>query len=84
MYSGVNSHNPLDTKTPLASIMDHKREAAIYFILYMIIMTFILLQLFVGFVIVTFQEVGVKTFRKAKLDRNQVRVTTEFMHLVTA
>ena len=38
----------------------------------MIIMTFILLQLFVGFVIVTFQEVGVKTFRETKLNKNQV------------
>lgn len=47
-------------------------EEAIYFLLYMLVMTFVLLNLFVGFVIVTFQEVGVKSFRETKLDRNQV------------
>ena len=73
MYSGVNSRNPLNDRTPLASILENNRQAAIFYILYMITMTFILLQLFVGFVIVTFQEVGVKTFRETKLDRNQVR-----------
>ncbi len=63
---------PNDSQTPLASILENNRPAALYYILYMIVMTFILLQLFVGFVIVTFQEVGVKTFRETKLNRNQV------------
>jgi hypothetical protein len=72
MISGINSRQPNDSRTPLASILENNRPAAFYYILYMIVMTFILLQLFVGFVIVTFQEVGVKTFRKTKLDRNQV------------
>ena len=47
--------------------------SSVYFILYMIVVTFILLNLFVGFVIVTFQRVGVKPFKEANLDRNQVR-----------
>ncbi len=72
MYSGINSRQPNDSRTPLASILENNRPAAFYFIIYMIVMTFILLQLFVGFVIVTFQEVGVKAFRETKLNRNQV------------
>ena len=40
--------------------------------IYMFLMPFVLLNLFVGFVIVTFQKYGVKSFRKTKLDRNQV------------
>lgn len=71
MYSGINSRQPNDSRTPLASILENNRPAAFYFIIYMIVMTFILLQLFVGFVIVTFQEVGVKAFRETKLNRNQ-------------
>ncbi len=53
-------------------MMDSNRAGALYFILYMIFMTFILIQLLVGFVIVTFQQVGIKPFRETKLDRNQV------------
>ena len=73
MYSGVNSRRPLNTQTAVASMQDSSRVAAIYFILYMIFMTFILIQLLVGFVIVTFQQVGIKPYKETKLDRNQVR-----------
>ena len=45
---------------------------SVYFLSYMVVVTFILLNLFVGFVIVTFQKVGVKPFKEANLDRNQV------------
>ena len=47
---------------------------SIYFVGYMVVMAFILLNLFSGFVIVTFQEEGVKEFHQVKLDRNQVRL----------
>ena len=72
MYSGVNSVPPLNSTTPVAGAPYASPESAIYFIIYMSFTTFILLQLFIGVVIVTFQEVGVKSFRDAKLDRNQV------------
>lgn len=72
MYSGINSVPPIDSETPVGAAPYSSPEAAVYFIVYMIIMTFILLPLFIGVVIVTFQEVGVKSFRETKLDRNQV------------
>ena len=69
MYSGINaSLQPNMGPDPDSP----KPEAAIYFVLYMFLMPFVLLNLFVGFVIVTFQKYGVKSFRKTKLDRNQV------------
>lgn len=74
MYSGINSVPPLDPVTPVGSQPYASPQAATYFIIYMTIMTFVLLQLFIGVVIVAFQEVGVKSFRETKLDRNQVRL----------
>ena len=46
----------------------------IYFIIYMVIVTFFLINLLVGFVIVTFQDVGIKSFKDSNLDRNQVHI----------
>ena len=71
MYNGLNSV-PLVDGRPRGPIHMKSPASAIYFIAYMVIITFILLQLFVGFVIITFQEIGVKSFRETKLDRNQV------------
>ena len=69
MYSGINASSQPnvgpDPDTP-------EPTAAIYFVLYILVMPFLLLNLFVGFVIVTFQNYGVKPFRETKLDRNQV------------
>ena len=69
MYSGINaSLQPNVGPDPDMT----QPAAAIYFVLYMLLIPFVLLNLFVGFVIVTFQNYGVKSFRKTKLDRNQV------------
>ena len=80
MYSGVNSVPRINSTTPAGAESYASPQAALYFIIYMIIMIFILLQLFIGVVIVTFQEVGVKSFRETKLDRNQVRFA--IMHMI--
>ena len=82
MYSGVNSVPPINSTTPTGAEPYASNQAALYFIIYMSIMTFILLQLFIGVVIVTFQEVGVKSFRETKLDRNQVRYIQLVMHMI--
>ncbi len=72
MYSGINSV-PREDGDPRGPEIDHNPWSSLYFLLYMCAMTFVLLNLFQGFVIVTFQEVGVKTFRETNLNRNQVR-----------
>ena len=76
MYSGINSVPPLDAVTPVGAQPYASPQASIYFIVYMTLMTFVLLQLFIGVVIVAFQAVGVKSFRETKLDRNQVLYNT--------
>ena len=75
MYSGINSvpPDPRDPMTPIGAGPYASPQASVYFIVYMTLMTFVLLQLFIGVVIVAFQAVGVKSFRETKLDRNQVR-----------
>ena len=72
MYSGINSVPPVNAVTPVGAQPYASPQASIYFIVYMTLMTFVLLQLFIGVVIVAFQAVGVKSFRETKLDRNQV------------
>ena len=78
MYNAIDSSG-----VNMGPVRDSNQVAAIYFILYMVIITFCLLNLFVGFVIVTFQKVGVKRFKEADLDRNQVR-KSEILYLHTA
>ena len=72
MYSVANTPPSDDTVAMGPDPNESAGEETVYFLLYMLVMTFVLLNLFVGFVIVTFQEVGVKSFRETKLDRNQV------------
>ena len=74
MYGGINSNPILNSMTSRGQVAGNTeyRHSAIFFIIYMVIMALILVQLFTGFVIVTFQEVGVNPFRESKLDRNQV------------
>ncbi len=73
MYSGLNSFQPIDL-TPQGQVPGSTESpaAAVFFIVYMIVMALILAQLFTGFLIVTFQEDGVKTFRETKLNKNEV------------
>lgn len=46
---------------------------AIYYIIYIIIIAFFMVNIFVGFVIVTFQSEGEEEFKGCELDKNQVR-----------
>lgn len=48
---------------------------AIFFIIYIILIAFFMMNIFVGFVIVTFQEQGEKEYKNCELDKNQVKVT---------
>jgi hypothetical protein len=71
MYNAYNAKLFQDTNDPVGPRPNTSPYSFIYFLLYMCIMTLVLLNMFIGFVIVTFQEVGVKAYRESKLDRNQ-------------
>lgn len=50
---------------------------AIYYIIYIIIIAFFMVNIFVGFVIVTFQSEGEQEYKNCCLDKNQVCVIFE-------
>jgi voltage-dependent calcium channel L type alpha-1D len=71
MYNAYNSELFQDTNDPVGPRPGASPYSFIFFLLFMCTTTLVLLNMFIGFVIVTFQEVGIKAFRESKLDRNQ-------------
>uniref|UniRef100_A0A6Q2YBA0 Voltage-dependent L-type calcium channel subunit alpha n=1 Tax=Esox lucius TaxID=8010 RepID=A0A6Q2YBA0_ESOLU len=55
----------------LGPIYNYRIEISIFFIIYIIIIAFFMMNIFVGFVIVTFQEQGEKEYKNCELDKNQ-------------
>lgn len=53
-------------------IYNNRVEMAIFFIIYIILIAFFMMNIFVGFVIVTFQEQGETEYKNCELDKNQV------------
>ena len=49
---------------------------AVFYFIYIIIIAFFMVNIFVGFVIVTFQNEGESAYKNCELDKNQV---TQFM-----
>lgn len=54
-------------------IYNYHVEISIFFIVYIIIIAFFMMNIFVGFVIITFREQGEAEFKNCELDKNQVR-----------
>lgn len=67
MYHAIDSNN-----VAVGPQYNASRWALIYYVVFMGVVTFFLINLLVGFVIVTFQQVGIKRYKEANLDRNQV------------
>lgn len=51
--------------------MNYRPIVAVFFIVYIIIIAFFMVNIFVGFVIVTFQNEGEQEYRNCELDKNQ-------------
>ena len=51
---------------------NHRPYVAIFYFIYIIIIAFFMVNIFVGFVIVTFQSEGESAFKHCELDKNQV------------
>ena len=54
----------------------------IYIVVYLVVMSFFMINIFVGFVIVTFQEKGENDNEGTMLDRNKVSTSRVFNFLV--
>lgn len=66
LYISIDS-NVEDT----GPIMNHRPVVAIFYIVYIIVVAFFMVNIFVGFVIVTFQNEGEQEYKNCELDKNQ-------------
>ncbi|XP_060766229.1 calcium channel, voltage-dependent, L type, alpha 1D subunit, a [Neoarius graeffei] len=66
LYKAIDSN-----KENFGPIYNYRVEISIFFIIYIIIIAFFMMNIFVGFVIVTFQEQGEKEYQNCELDKNQ-------------
>ncbi|KAM9319253.1 voltage-dependent L-type calcium channel subunit alpha-1S [Gastrophryne carolinensis] len=66
LYRAIDSHTE-----DMGPIYNYRIEISIYFIIYIIIIAFFMMNIFVGFVIVTFQEQGEQEYKNCELDKNQ-------------
>ncbi|XP_077791312.1 voltage-dependent L-type calcium channel subunit alpha-1C isoform X16 [Podarcis muralis] len=66
LYRSIDSH-----MEDVGPIYNHRVEISIFFIIYIIIIAFFMMNIFVGFVIVTFQEQGEQEYKNCELDKNQ-------------
>ncbi|XP_059533698.1 voltage-dependent L-type calcium channel subunit alpha-1S isoform X1 [Myotis daubentonii] len=66
LYKAIDAYE--EDKGP---VYNHRVEMAIFFIVYIILIAFFMMNIFVGFVIVTFQEQGETEYKNCELDKNQ-------------
>ena len=53
-------------------IHNYRPSVAVFLIVYIIVIAFFMVNIFVGFVIVTFQSEGEQEYKNCDLDKNQV------------
>ncbi|XP_067913015.1 calcium channel, voltage-dependent, L type, alpha 1S subunit, a isoform X2 [Heterodontus francisci] len=66
LYKAIDSHNE-----DMGPIYNYRVGISIFFIIYIILIAFFMMNIFVGFVIVTFQEQGEVEYKNCELDKNQ-------------
>jgi len=55
----------------LGPLMNYRPIVSIFYIIYLIVIAFFMVNIFVGFVIVTFQNEGEQEYKNCDLDKNQ-------------
>ncbi|XP_065436223.1 voltage-dependent L-type calcium channel subunit alpha-1S-like, partial [Chrysemys picta bellii] len=66
LYKAIDTHTE-----DMGPIYNYRVEIAIFFIIYIILIAFFMMNLFVGFVIATFQEQDESEYKNCELDKNQ-------------
>ncbi|TRY91912.1 hypothetical protein DNTS_029630 [Danionella cerebrum] len=66
LYKAIDAN--LENRGP---VYNKHTEISIFFIVYLILIAFFMMNIFVGFVIVTFQEQGEQEYKNCELDKNQ-------------
>ena len=54
-------------------IYNYQPLVAVFYFIFIIVIAFFMMNIFVGFVIVTFQNEGEQEYKNCELDKNQVR-----------
>lgn len=67
LYRAIDSD-----KEGMGPVFNNRVDVSIFFIIYIILIAFFMMNIFVGFVIVTFQEQGEQEYKNCELDKNQV------------
>lgn len=68
LYVAINSNE--EDRGP---VYNARQAVAIFFITFIVVIAFFMMNIFVGFVIVTFQNEGEREYENCELDKNQVR-----------
>lgn len=66
LYKSIDSHTE-----GMGPVQNHQPAVAIFYFIYIIVIAFFMMNIFVGFVIVTFQNEGEQEFKNCELDKNQ-------------
>ncbi|KAI5135332.1 Voltage-Dependent L-Type Calcium Channel Subunit Alpha-1F [Manis pentadactyla] len=66
LYKAIDAHT--EDKGP---IYNHHVDISVFFIVYIIIIAFFMMNIFVGFVIITFRAQGEQEYQNCELDKNQ-------------
>ena len=75
----------IDSNTPdLGPIQDYRPHVFFFYFVYLIIIAFFMINIFVGFVIVTFQSEGEASFQDCALDKNQVTLVYSEISILCA
>lgn len=69
MYKAIDS-----TQEYKGPIYNNRKAVAIFFVAYIVVIAFFMVNIFVGFVIVTFQNEGEQEYKNCDLDKNQVKL----------
>lgn len=67
LYTAIDSD-----QEDMGPVFNNRVDVSIFFIIYIILIAFFMMNIFVGFVIVTFQEQGEQEYKNCELDKNQV------------
>lgn len=75
MYVAINSNE--EDRGPKHNA---RQPIAIFFISFIVVIAFFMMNIFVGFVIVTFQNEGEREYENCELDKNQVGYFISFIY----
>jgi len=77
MYTSIDSNGE-----GMGRVYNNRLEVSLFYIVYIIVIAFFMVNIFVGFVIVTFQREGEQEYKNCELDTNQAEILF-YLRLVT-